>query len=150
MGIGRAVPPDIMLKKPNRKKEKAARDRAIKKRRDDCRAEVFRLDHNHCRYPGCKSTAVTWAHLIGREANNPDLDTPENTISLCLEHHTWADQGHTFVTGDRRDRIETRMSGIGIKIFILGKYLFSPEWRWQWAWDELHRRKKEGQGLPVR
>ena len=127
-----------MLEKPNRKRERAKRRREIDQRRSDCREAVFKLDHCRCLYPGCKNFDCTWAHLIGREANRTDLDTPENTLTLCMEHHQWADDGHTFTNGG----VKTRMTGRQIKLFILSKYLNSPRWRWTKAYEELKRREE--------
>lgn len=125
------------IKKPNRKQEKHDRQLELVDRRTAFSRAVLAADHNRCRYPKCPKLEVTAHHIIGREANQPELDEVENGIALCMEHHSWCHQGHTFVTGG----VKTRMTGRRIMQFILGKFIGTPVWRWSEAYEQLKRKE---------
>ena len=108
---------------------------------------MFELDHFVCIYPGCGKHSISAAHVIPKRPNAPHLDDPSNGASLCIDHHDWFDDGHTFDVQSDTGITKVRMTGMQIKDMVLTSYLGRPNYRWidSHAWVRM----KLGKEAPV-
>lgn len=127
----------LMFPKPNRKKEKRAKDRARSKRRSAFHEEVLAVAGFQCENPLCISILkrrreyLEAHHIIKRSHKGPD--TKENGLCLCRICHERAENGYNTPKGDR-------ITAMQFQLHILHALKDRPNFRHGAALDYLERR----------
>lgn len=127
----------LAFPKPNRKKEKRAKDRQRSKRRSAFHVAVFAAAGNQCENVYCMSILkrnvdrLAAHHIIKRSHKGPD--TPENGLCLCPICHEKAERGYNTPKGDR-------ITAMQFQLHILHALKDRPNFRHGAALDYLERR----------
>lgn len=127
----------LMFPKPNRKKEKRAKDKARAERRSAFHWAVLEAAKFKCENPFCVSILkrnrerLEAHHIIKRSHKGPD--TKENGLCLCPVCHRRAEQGYDTPKGDR-------ITAMQFQLHILHALKDRPDFRHGDALDYLERR----------